>query len=179
LGNGEWPVRCTVEISRDDYALLNQARVKLATRRQKIIAIVRLAIFVTAVAYLVSIVTDQSWVEFGIFLSVIATAFYFIMHRYNGRLNAWWYFKSFRVDKSPQTYEISPDGLSISSASFSGKFEWPAYHAIMRTPEHFLFWINPMQAHVVPFRTLENDDIDKVWALLEHFPAARVDEVRI
>jgi len=178
LGNAEWPVCCTVEITRDDYALLNQARNRLLTTRQRIIVILRLVLFVGAVTYVVAAVSGQSWVEFAIFLSLFVAVLGGLAHRFTGRLNMWRFYNTYRVDKSAQSYELDPTGFSISSSSFSGKFDWKAYHALMRTPEHFLFWINPMQAHIVPFRVLKKSDIDKVWGLLAQMPNARVEEVR-
>lgn len=178
MADAEWPVRCTVEITRDDYALLNQARNRLLTTRQRINVIVRLALFVAAVTYVVAAVTDQSWVEFAVFLSLFVAVFGGLAHRFTGRLNAWRFYNSYRVDKSAQAFEIDPKGLSIASSSFTGTFDWKAYHALMRTPGHFLFWINPMQAHIVPFRLLEKNDIEKVWGLLAQMPSARVEEVR-
>lgn len=170
----EWPIKATVRISKRDYSLMNNAQARLHYRSWW--SVLRTVIFTLALAAIAAWVL-RSFMEisveraFGIALfgAVLGLA---VGSRFNGWLNVKLYYNGYRVEKGDQHIEISEEGLSTKTESFSGTFPWLAFHSIMRTDEHFLFWLNPMQAHVLPFRDLKDDDIERVWDLVKAMPSA-------
>jgi hypothetical protein len=57
------------------------------------------------------------------------------------------------------------DCLTVSSAGVETRVAWRDMHRRARTDEHFFFWFNPVEAIIVPLKTLDQTTRERLWAL--------------
>jgi hypothetical protein len=166
------PICVEVEISRADYAHLNQAMLTLTTRRQWARYSVFLLLLAALVIWVVAAISGDPWWQVALTVGIASLLVCALLFRFAGRINALFFYNSFRVDKAPTAYEIRPDSLAVRSSKFTGNVKWSAFHAFMRTQTHFLFWLNPIQAYLIPFDRLRSGDDARIWALVKDLAAA-------
>lgn len=62
------------------------------------------------------------------------------------------YYKKQMIDGKEVKLGFSDDGLKVEMPSFNANHAWPAIIRADEEPEHFLLWINKVQAYCVPKR---------------------------
>ena len=66
------------------------------------------------------------------------------------------YYKKQMIDGKLINLAFSDQGLEVDMPSFNGTHDWPAIIRADEEPEHFLLWINKVQAYCVPKRGFSN-----------------------
>lgn len=60
--------------------------------------------------------------------------------------------------RHPLTVGVGAEGIEVASFSTSGRLSWNGIHRVVETPEFFLFYINPRQAHYLPKHAIPSAD---------------------
>lgn len=68
------------------------------------------------------------------------------------------YYKKQMIDGKQINLAFSDQGLAVDMPSFNGTHDWPAIIRADEEPEHFLLWINKVQAYCVPKRGFSSTD---------------------
>jgi len=66
------------------------------------------------------------------------------------------HYKKQMIDGKEVKLGFSDNGLKVEMPSFNGTHSWPAIIRADEEPEHFLLWINKVQAYCVPKRGFAN-----------------------
>ena len=170
-----WPLVYRFHITRDDYAAMNRAQVRLSLTRRSGIA--RLATWslgmILILVALITALSGERWQHVAVTIVpafAIALAILYVIH---GPLYAWLYYNTFRVDKGEQQLALSPDALASRSERFEGKSPWNALHAVTITDAHVIFWVSPMQGHILSVRHLADGDLGRIIELAGAAPEVR------
>jgi hypothetical protein len=77
------------------------------------------------------------------------------------------YYKKQMIDGKLINLAFSNQGLAVDMPSFNGTHDWQAIIRADEEPEHFLLWINKVQAYCVPKRGFSStDDIENFKTLV-------------
>ena len=77
------------------------------------------------------------------------------------------YYKKQMIDGKQISLDFSDRGLEVAMPSFNGTHEWPAIIRADEGPEHFLLWINKVQAYCIPKRGFaKTQDIEDFKSLV-------------
>ncbi|WP_198008664.1 YcxB family protein [Ahrensia sp. R2A130] len=64
--------------------------------------------------------------------------------------------------------KFAPSGIHSAGGGISSDMEWRTVIKLTRTPRHFFFWVNKVQAIIIPLRTMPDEaDQQALWALAE------------
>jgi len=83
------------------------------------------------------------------------------------------YYKKQMLEGKVVNLEFAEDGIEINMPDFKGKHNWSSIIRADEEPEHYLLWINKVQAYCVPKRAFENENDSEGFKLLV---ASKVEE---
>lgn len=87
-------------------------------------------------------------------------------------------FKTNKLLQKTQKYEISDDGIEVSSESGRGFVKWDEIYKATETKDSFLFFISKQQAYAIPKRFLNGDaqSIEYLRKFIKLAPVAKEDK---
>jgi len=83
--------------------------------------------------------------------------------------------KNNAVPKNPQTFELTPDHLSMRGPLHNSDLKWDAVYRVVETRDNFLFFISKYAAHFIPKETLRPDEVVALRERLVELLPGRVD----
>ncbi|MDZ7823274.1 MAG: YcxB family protein [Ahrensia sp.] len=175
MENNDQPIEAAFFITKQDYLVLNKALQKKKKNRTVWNYVGWAVLFLLLIFYifLMSYFSGLSLLGAVLIFGSLALVSGGVAYRFTPQLNTFLFYKGYRVDKNEMRARFSEEEFYIETDKVRGTLQWTAFVDLMRTQNHFLFWVNPMMAHVIPFRALGKADIERVWDMIKELPTAR------
>jgi len=161
MPEAEAPVEVVYTLDVDDLTAFSRMRARRRLGRWE--PVVYLAVAAAAFAYGIwALVSGPRWsaglIALALGVLMLATRFVFSPFALRSR------FRQLGLGEHPIRLTADAETLRLAGGEGESRTAWSAFRRIDRTEDHYFFWINKLQAIIVPMRAIGNEvERQRLW----------------